>query len=305
MGSDYGRDRLLPGNGAAVGRAGAHSVIADRPEGKSGGMGLGFNGGELLASDRRLLRQRYAGDRRRDGPCHSRTSASASRSTSQATLARWPARMSSSAYSPTAPTSSASFSERKPRPPSGISLRAGIPVSHRRGLTGEGRGGEGGGEGEGGKSRRGGGGGWGGGGRGREWGGAGRGCGVEGVRWAATLLLRARYACRITDRRTIMGLILHHSDRFVSGRRASALGLQQRLGLRPSGLLGLIPIIIVILLLLRPDPAPAPTRSAKRHAACASIGTRFAISAVSGLDAVLLITRFLMPWTIPGAGRRL
>jgi organic hydroperoxide reductase OsmC/OhrA len=26
-----------------------HSVIADRPEGKAGGMGLGFNGGELLA----------------------------------------------------------------------------------------------------------------------------------------------------------------------------------------------------------------------------------------------------------------
>jgi organic hydroperoxide reductase OsmC/OhrA len=41
--------RLLPGTRAAVGRAGAHSVIADRPDGKSGGMGLGFNGGELLA----------------------------------------------------------------------------------------------------------------------------------------------------------------------------------------------------------------------------------------------------------------
>jgi organic hydroperoxide reductase OsmC/OhrA len=32
-----------------VGRAGIHSVIADRPAGKAGGMGLGFNGGELLA----------------------------------------------------------------------------------------------------------------------------------------------------------------------------------------------------------------------------------------------------------------
>jgi organic hydroperoxide reductase OsmC/OhrA len=41
--------RLLPGTRASVGRAGTHSVIADRPEGKSGGMGLGFKGGELLA----------------------------------------------------------------------------------------------------------------------------------------------------------------------------------------------------------------------------------------------------------------
>jgi organic hydroperoxide reductase OsmC/OhrA len=41
--------RTLPGTRAAVGRAGTHSVIADRPEGKFGGMGLGFNGGELLA----------------------------------------------------------------------------------------------------------------------------------------------------------------------------------------------------------------------------------------------------------------
>ena len=39
----------LPGTRAAVGRAGAHHVIADRPEGKAGGVGLGFNGGELLA----------------------------------------------------------------------------------------------------------------------------------------------------------------------------------------------------------------------------------------------------------------
>jgi organic hydroperoxide reductase OsmC/OhrA len=41
--------RLLSGTRAAVGRAGAHHVIADRPEGKAGGKGLGFNGGELLA----------------------------------------------------------------------------------------------------------------------------------------------------------------------------------------------------------------------------------------------------------------
>lgn len=41
--------RILPGTRAAVGRSGVHSVIADRPQGKFGGMGLGFNGGELLA----------------------------------------------------------------------------------------------------------------------------------------------------------------------------------------------------------------------------------------------------------------
>ena len=41
--------RTLTGTRAAVGRAAAHHVIADRPEGKFGGMGLGFNGGELLA----------------------------------------------------------------------------------------------------------------------------------------------------------------------------------------------------------------------------------------------------------------
>ena len=41
--------RVLAGTRASVGRAGTHSVIADRPKGKAGGMGLGFNGGELLA----------------------------------------------------------------------------------------------------------------------------------------------------------------------------------------------------------------------------------------------------------------
>lgn len=41
--------RLLPGSRAAVGCAGTHTVIADRPEGRFGGKGLGFNGGELLA----------------------------------------------------------------------------------------------------------------------------------------------------------------------------------------------------------------------------------------------------------------
>ena len=41
--------RPLPGSRAAIAIAGPHSVIADRPAAKAGGMGLGFNGGELLA----------------------------------------------------------------------------------------------------------------------------------------------------------------------------------------------------------------------------------------------------------------
>lgn len=49
MGSTTIEYRTLPGTRAAVGRAGHHSVIADRPEGTAGGMGLGFNGGQLLA----------------------------------------------------------------------------------------------------------------------------------------------------------------------------------------------------------------------------------------------------------------
>jgi organic hydroperoxide reductase OsmC/OhrA len=49
MGTTTVEYRLLPGTRAAVGRTGNHHVIADRPEGKFGGLGLGFNGGELLA----------------------------------------------------------------------------------------------------------------------------------------------------------------------------------------------------------------------------------------------------------------
>jgi organic hydroperoxide reductase OsmC/OhrA len=41
--------RNLPGTEAAVGWAGAHTLVADRPNGKAGGLGLGFNGGQLLA----------------------------------------------------------------------------------------------------------------------------------------------------------------------------------------------------------------------------------------------------------------
>lgn len=43
------RYRRLPGTRAAVGQAGEHCVIADRPEGRAGGGGGGFNGGQLLA----------------------------------------------------------------------------------------------------------------------------------------------------------------------------------------------------------------------------------------------------------------
>ena len=43
------RYRRLPGTRAAVGQAGQHCVIADRPEGRAGGGGGGFNGGQLLA----------------------------------------------------------------------------------------------------------------------------------------------------------------------------------------------------------------------------------------------------------------
>ncbi len=41
--------RTIPDTRAAVGRAGAHTVVIDRPEGRAGGMGLGFNGGQLIA----------------------------------------------------------------------------------------------------------------------------------------------------------------------------------------------------------------------------------------------------------------
>lgn len=34
---------------AAMGWAGAHTLIVDRPEGRAGGMGLGFNGAQLIA----------------------------------------------------------------------------------------------------------------------------------------------------------------------------------------------------------------------------------------------------------------
>lgn len=39
----------VAGTEAALGRAGGHTLVVDRPEGRAGGLGLGFNGAELLA----------------------------------------------------------------------------------------------------------------------------------------------------------------------------------------------------------------------------------------------------------------
>lgn len=41
--------RNIAGTEAALGWAGGHTLVVDRPEGKAGGLGLGFNGGQLLA----------------------------------------------------------------------------------------------------------------------------------------------------------------------------------------------------------------------------------------------------------------
>lgn len=41
--------RNIAGTEAAMGWAGSHTLIVDRPEGKAGGMGLGFNGAQMLA----------------------------------------------------------------------------------------------------------------------------------------------------------------------------------------------------------------------------------------------------------------
>ena len=40
--------RNVPGTEAALGWAAGHTVVIDRPEGKAGGRGLGFNGAQLL-----------------------------------------------------------------------------------------------------------------------------------------------------------------------------------------------------------------------------------------------------------------
>ena len=49
MGSMSVSLRNVAGTRAATGWAGGHTLWVDRPEGKSGGMGLGFNGGQLIA----------------------------------------------------------------------------------------------------------------------------------------------------------------------------------------------------------------------------------------------------------------
>lgn len=41
--------RNVEGTEAALGWAGGHTIVVDRPQGKAGGQGLGFNGGQLLA----------------------------------------------------------------------------------------------------------------------------------------------------------------------------------------------------------------------------------------------------------------
>src|SRR5690606_12431130 len=41
--------RNIPDTQAAVGWAGSHTVVIDRPDGKAGGAGLGFNGGQMIA----------------------------------------------------------------------------------------------------------------------------------------------------------------------------------------------------------------------------------------------------------------
>lgn len=40
--------RNVAGTEAAMGWAGGHTIVVDRPEGRAGGMGLGFNGAQLL-----------------------------------------------------------------------------------------------------------------------------------------------------------------------------------------------------------------------------------------------------------------
>jgi organic hydroperoxide reductase OsmC/OhrA len=40
--------RSIAGTQAAVGWAEGHTIVVDRPDGKAGGLGLGFNGGQLL-----------------------------------------------------------------------------------------------------------------------------------------------------------------------------------------------------------------------------------------------------------------
>src|SRR3569623_3445917 len=49
MPSMSGRLRNVPGTDAAMGWADGHTLVIDRAPGKAGGMGLGFNGGQMIA----------------------------------------------------------------------------------------------------------------------------------------------------------------------------------------------------------------------------------------------------------------
>ena len=40
--------RSIPDTQAAIGWAEGHTIVVDRPDGKAGGRGMGFNGGQLL-----------------------------------------------------------------------------------------------------------------------------------------------------------------------------------------------------------------------------------------------------------------
>lgn len=49
MASMSARLRSVPGTQAALGWADGHTLVIDRPPGSAGGMGLGFNGGQMIA----------------------------------------------------------------------------------------------------------------------------------------------------------------------------------------------------------------------------------------------------------------
>ena len=72
--------RNVEGTEAAMGWAGGHTIIVDRPPGKAGGLGLRLQwGGAARAGNRRVFLQRFAvcrerhgGRARKDrGQCHS------------------------------------------------------------------------------------------------------------------------------------------------------------------------------------------------------------------------------------------
>jgi hypothetical protein len=64
MPSVTGELRNVAGTEAALGWAGTHTLVVDRPEGRAGGHGLGFNGAQLLHEGRMLLPQPLAHENR-------------------------------------------------------------------------------------------------------------------------------------------------------------------------------------------------------------------------------------------------